>query len=81
MFGVPKHELLKHLENLRLRLCCYSPQPTCDCKYGIPWDKDKPMVILNQWQDFSRVGEHTGCPELRQAIALINTIPESMFKD
>ena len=90
MFGTSKEMLLKHLENLRKRVCCYATPDYCDCKYGIPWEdmpeKDDPdceakmLARMNQWQSFgSKLGEQTGCPELRQAIALIKEIPDEEF--
>lgn len=50
------------LEAVRLRLCPYCG-PTCDCKFGS--------------RDAGRgLGEQTGCPELRQAIAALSLVPE-----
>jgi hypothetical protein len=58
MFGIEKEELLKNLEKLRAERCCYMGI-TCDCKFGM--DKNKSE-------------EQTGCPELRQATALIKAM-------
>ena len=89
MFGVKKKYLLKHLENLRRRVCCYATPEICDCKYGIPWrDLEKEPIqegerrvadFMFQHQNFTGLGEQTGCPELRQAIELISSIPDLLF--
>jgi hypothetical protein len=95
MFGVTKDELIRGLENLRLRLCCYSPQPTCDCKYGIDWVekpteeemKEKPewaqrrmRKYLSQQQSLIGMGEQTGCPELRQVINILKNMSSEEFR-
>jgi len=95
MFGVTKDELIRGLENLRLRLCCYSPQPTCDCKYGVEW-VEKPTEeemkenpewaqrrmrrYLSQQQSLIGMGEQTGCPELRQVIGILRNMSSKEFR-
>lgn len=46
---------IAELEAVRLKLCPYAG-PTCDCKDGVDTDP---------------YSEHTGCPEIRHAIALL----------
>jgi hypothetical protein len=57
-FEHDKTKLLTSLENTRKGVCLYMG-PTCDCKYGGPPEEGQ------------RMGENTGCPELRTVKALI----------
>jgi hypothetical protein len=79
MFGVSKEELLQGMENLRKRICHYDG-PTCDCKYGHQWPEDT-LEQLRQRLNISTDSdsEQTGCPELRQAYALLNALTEEEF--
>lgn len=67
MFGIGKEELLTNLENLRKSLCCYEGD-FCDCKYGI-------------YQPSTFGSELNGCPEIRQAMAIINSLTNEEFDD
>lgn len=55
-----KEEILKNLERVRRNVCAYASPNFCDCKYGIGKGHD----------------EKTGCPELRDAMYYIQSIPE-----
>ena len=57
MFGRPDEELLASLHDLRMRLC----------GYGAAWDERCDCKF-----GASGRGEQTGCPEIRQAIAIIS---------
>lgn len=58
-----REELLRSLEKVRSRLCCYvGSENFCDCKFG-PQFK----------------GEHTGCPEVRIAMRILKLIPKEQF--
>lgn len=57
MFGLTDEELVENLERMRQAVCGYWPGDRCDCKFGA---------------DRAANSEATGCPELRQAIAIIS---------
>lgn len=57
-------DVIEELERVRRGLCCYMG-PTCDCKYGFPSDR-------------AAGTEQTGCPELRDAIALLRRLKRVM---
>jgi hypothetical protein len=59
VFGVTEEDLIAGLDAVRRRLCGYgaSLEETCDCKFGI--------------RGAARMSEQTGCPELRQAIKML----------
>lgn len=61
MFGVTEEQLIDGLEAIRRRACVYgaSLEESCDCKFGIGSTEGRPST------------EQTGCPELRQAIKLL----------
>lgn len=59
MFGIADDELLTNLEKLRQSLCCYASTP-----YPATRTCDCQFGASGQ-------GEQTGCPELRQVIAII----------
>lgn len=57
-------EVLEALELTRARRVCAYMGTTCDCKYGIvEFSKTFPKAFIN--------GEQNGCPEMREAIAII----------
>lgn len=72
MFGIEKEILVKSLEKVRRRLCCYHPNaPFCDCKY-IGEDATYPDPTG---------GENTGCCEVRMAINLIHVMTDEEFNE
>jgi hypothetical protein len=77
MFGVSKKELLEGIANLRKRICLYDC-PTCDCKYGHQWPEDHVEQLKQRFKVYAD-SEQTGCPELRQAYALLNALTEEEF--
>ena len=70
MFGINRKELIQNLEIIRQNLCCYATPEICDCKY-FPEGKGKFNEIM--------LTEHTGCPEIRQVIALLNNMKDEEF--
>ena len=74
MFGINQSELLDGLSNLQERICGYCG-PTCDCKYGI--EKIKNPIEKMQYN----TSEQTGCPEVRQAMAMIQALTNDEFND
>lgn len=64
---ISREKLLENLEKIRASLCCYAnSEKFCDCKYNPEFSR-------------SRRGEHTGCPEVRKVIRLLELIPEDEF--
>tara|TARA_R110000772_G_scaffold249530_2_gene363917 strand:+ start:65385 stop:65819 length:435 start_codon:yes stop_codon:yes gene_type:complete len=59
-------EIIKTLETLRKNHCAYTGD-RCDCKYGYDENSDGR-------------GEVTGCPELREAIDLLNILDDQQYK-
>jgi hypothetical protein len=57
-------ELIKNLKTIRQNLCCYSPGQ-CDCKYD-------PELHAG-------MTEHTGCPEIREVIVLLENMSDNDF--
>lgn len=64
-FGVTREQLLKSISHMRKSMCCYFGK-TCDCKF------------MNENAKLGQ-GEHTGCPELYQVIALLNSMNDEQF--
>jgi hypothetical protein len=61
-------ELIQAMElTRRFRVCAYMGE-TCDCKYGIKGD-EKPG------------DEQTGCPEMRDVIALLRAMNDAEFAE
>ncbi len=75
MFGIGKERLEEGLGNIQHNLCAYMGE-TCDCKYGI--DRVDKKFGPTTRQMFS---EQTGCPELRQALALIQAMTPEQFQE
>jgi hypothetical protein len=71
MFGTKKSELIKGLDAVRRRVCCYTGDP-CDCKFGAYGDEAKGAPVY--------FGEQTGCPEIRQAATLLAAMSEDEFR-
>jgi len=65
-----KTDLAGTMEVIRKNLCCYSGDP-CDCKYGVYAKKPN-----SQW-----AGEKTGCPEMRQAVAMFKEMTEEEYNE
>ena len=66
---ISREKLLEDLEKIRVELCCYvSSESFCDCKFGPEFTR-------------SRHGEHTGCPEIRKAISILELIPKEIFAE
>ena len=66
-----KDEIVDFLELVRQRvLCSYSTPHFCDCKYGAAKSK-----ALKGFQS----NEQTGCPEMRDVVALLSAIPPEVF--
>jgi hypothetical protein len=65
MFAISREKLITNLTKMQKALCCYMG-PTCDCKYG--FDK------------IGTAGEQTGCPELREAVEILQIMSEDEFK-
>lgn len=72
MFGVGQEVLLEGLRAKHAKTCAYTPADatraarSCDCKFGIT------RQSLNS-------GEANGCPELRQAIAMVAAMTPTEF--
>lgn len=67
-----KDQILEFLEFIRQRaLCSYSTPHFCDCKYGA-------MDSNRQLKGFQS-HEQTGCPEMRDIIAILGAIPPEIF--
>ena len=79
MFIIEKEELIKTLTLMQRKSCGYDsmgfltivskPPPTCDCKYGYNDGSFKPHYA----------GETTGCPELRNVIALLTLMTDEEY--
>lgn len=68
MFGVNRNDLIEGLKVIKKRRCAYSGAK-CDCKYGV---NDK---------TFNNGGsEQTGCPEISEAINLIQAMTDKEFE-
>lgn len=65
-FGVTKELLTRSLAKVRKSICFYMG-PTCDCKY------------LGEETEVGK-GECSGCPELYQAIAMIEAMTPEEFE-
>jgi len=66
-----KDEIVDFLELVRQRvLCSYATPNFCDCKYGV--------AKSGHFKGFQS-SEQTGCPEMRDVIAILNAIPPEMF--
>lgn len=74
MFMVDKGKLLEGLAGARQRSCCYVG-PTCDCKYGIREKEMSPIDFM-----YKDLGEKTGCPEIRQAHAILSEMTDNEYE-
>jgi len=63
-----KEELFRALKLVQLKICAYRSAIFCDCKYGIT---EKTM----------RNGEQTGCPEVRELIAMLSVMTDQEFDE
>lgn len=74
-----RQELIESLERLRKNVCVYLGS-TCDCKYGGP-----PPLATHQKAIMGMaphiIGEQTGCPELRSAIAFFTELSDQEWND
>lgn len=70
MFGIPQKELLRNLELIRKNHCSYSGTP-CDCKY----------LGLVPGKELNYFSEHNGCPELRMALAILESMSQLEFME
>lgn len=68
MFGVNKERLAAALDKLQKYTCSYGGGSFCDCKYN-NGGEIQPMSETN-----------CGCPELRMAVLLVQTMSEEEFK-
>ena len=76
MFVQNKETLIKSLEKMQRKQCCYDGYPDvdmrkpymCDCKYGC-----KDMLAGRP------TGEQTGCPELRSVIRLLKLLDDDEY--
>ena len=75
MFGVSHGKLIQGLQGAQQRNCCYMGN-TCDCKYGIETTSDEKKAA-EFWRN--DIGEQTGCPEIRQALAMLGALSTSEF--
>jgi len=75
---INKEDVLKYLEYIRTqRLCCYHGN-ICDCKYG--YDYETSLTEGSYTTMFEKGhSEVTGCPEMREVIALLQHIPDEAF--
>lgn len=67
MFTCGRKRALEAVEDLCIRVCCYSIDQAqrCDCKYGGPSGKG---------------GEQTGCPELRTVRLALMALTDEEFE-
>lgn len=71
MFFTSRQQMMIGLEAVRKQHCGYvnmvtgEAAATCDCKYGL--------------NETSRHSEVTGCPEIRQALALLSVLREEEY--
>ena len=68
MFGIPKDDLVRNLEKIRLQRCAYSSSNFCDCKYGNPLDE--PSIMSETF---------SGCPEIGMAKRMFECMTEKEF--
>ena len=64
-----RKKIIKALENVQVNICEYSNSiyDFCDCKFGIDEQKN-------------RVGEKSGCPEVKSAIMVIGLMTDREFE-
>lgn len=63
-----KTDLLKNLRRIQKALCAYQSSRFCDCKFMKDSDADSTICSLHE--------NGSGCPEVREAIDLIEKIPD-----
>lgn len=71
MFYRNKENIVATLEKLRQDVCCYMSPTFCDCKYGY---ESKGKFNVHH-------GEHTACPELRCALAVLNKMTDAEYEE
>lgn len=75
MFIRGRSEILKVVSDIQRSHCCYDmgfsekPPSFCDCKYGFSLEYHKK----------GRLGEQTGCPELRCVAALLSNMTDEEY--
>lgn len=76
-----KDDIIKILEFIRHKcLCSYSSPDFCDCKYGIMNPKTYGDYTGSHFSK-SWLHEQTGCPEMRDVLAILNMIPPEVFEE
>ena len=66
--SISKEELLKNLRRMQKVLCAYQSSKFCDCKYI--QDSYTDSTICSLYENGS------GCPEIKEAIELIESMPD-----
>ena len=67
-----QENLVEAMESTRKNVCCYAGDP-CDCKYGV-----ETRIALEK---INYCGEKTGCPEMRQAVAMVKEMTPVEYRD
>jgi len=73
LIKMERKKLIKALETIRMSLCCYITPERCDCKYGMG------DLRKGAFGGFSS-GEETGCPEMREAIGVLNLMTDKEYE-
>lgn len=69
--SISKEQLLKNLRRIQKELCSYRSSTFCDCKFIK--DSDKEICSYDE--------QGSGCPEVSQAIELIEAMPNCEHAD